>query len=93
MFEHRDPTGRLFKTYEVDADDFNLYQGDRVAEGFEIGMDIHSGDTIYLNFNGYVATVYYNPMNHSYLVMICLLREEQSEMIETEDDNSLVAVS
>jgi hypothetical protein len=72
MFEHRDLSGRQFRTYEVDADDFDLNPGDRIPEGFEIGIDIRTGAAIYMGNGGIVATVYYNPMNHSYLVMIQL---------------------
>jgi hypothetical protein len=70
MFEHRDPTGGDFVTYELNADDFEFFQGDAVAPGSEIGIDIRSGSPVYLNCWGRVATAYYNPMNHSYLVMI-----------------------
>jgi len=70
MFEHRDPTGGSFRTYELDANDFEFYQGDTVAPGGEIGVDIRSGSPVYLDCWGKIATVYYNPMNHSYLVMV-----------------------
>ena len=70
MFEHRDPTGSDFVTYELNADDFEFYQGDTIAPGSEIGIDIRSGAPVFLSCWGRVATAYYNPMNHSYLVMI-----------------------
>jgi hypothetical protein len=70
MFEHRDPSGGNFKSYELDANDFELYQGENIAPGGEIGIDIRSGSPVILESWGRVATVYYNPMNHSYLVMI-----------------------
>jgi hypothetical protein len=74
MFEHRDPTGSNFMTYELDANDFELYQDDTIAPGGEIGTDIRSGSPIYLPCWGKVATIYYNPMNHSFLVMISRLQ-------------------
>ena len=70
MFEHRDPSGGSFMTCELDANDFELYQGDTIAPGGEIGTDIRSGSPVYLDRWGIVTTAYYNPMNHSYLVMI-----------------------
>ena len=70
MFEHRDPTGGSFISYELDANDFELFEGDTLAPGGEIGIDIRSGCPVYLGCWGKVATAYYNPMNHSYLVMI-----------------------
>jgi hypothetical protein len=73
MFEHRDPSGNQFRTCEVDADDFYLYDGDRLPPGFEIGIDTRTGAIIYMDTWGRVATVYYNPMNHSYLVMIQII--------------------
>ncbi|MBN1188507.1 MAG: hypothetical protein JXA46_02030 [Dehalococcoidales bacterium] len=76
MFEHRDVSGRQFRTYEVDAEDFSLFEGDMVPEGCEIGIDVRTGMAIYLGQEGIVATVYYNPMNHSFLVMFQLKSAE-----------------
>jgi hypothetical protein len=73
MFEHRDRSNSQFKTCEVDADDFELYEGDIIVPGFKIGIDIRTGAAIYMEKWGRVATVYYNPMNHSFLVMVQLL--------------------
>ena len=70
MFEHRDPKGNQYKTYHVAADEFELDEGDRIRPGSEIGVDANSGAPIYADYWGSVATVYYNPMSHSLLVMI-----------------------
>ena len=72
MFEHRELSNQ-FKTYEVDAEDFDIFEGDIVAPGSEIGIDIRSGTAIFMEQWGRVATVYYNPMNQSFLIMIQLL--------------------
>jgi hypothetical protein len=70
MFEHRDPAASKFITCELSADDFDLYEGDTIAPGSEIGIDIRSGSAVYLDGWGRVETVYYNQMNDSYRVMI-----------------------
>lgn len=70
MFEHRDPTGKKFVTFELDADDFVFFPGDTLAPRSEIGIDIRSGSPVYLDYWATIATTFYNPMNHSYLVMI-----------------------
>jgi hypothetical protein len=75
VFEHRDPTSSNFVTFELSADDFELYQGDIVAPGCDFGVDIRSGSMVSLDCWGRIATVYYNPMNHSYLVMICRIQQ------------------
>ena len=73
MFEHRDPTGSSFISYELDANDFDYFEGETLAPGGEIGIDIRTGCPVYLDWWGKVATAYYNPMNHSYLVMLTSL--------------------
>jgi hypothetical protein len=70
MFEDTDPIGTDFVTFELNADDFELYQGDIIAPGSEIGIEIKSGSPVYLRYWGRVAAAYYNPMIHSYLVII-----------------------
>jgi hypothetical protein len=70
MFEHRDPIGSQFVTYELNADDFDLCEGDTIKPGSEIGIDVRSGSAVYLNNWGRVASVYYYQMNESYLVSI-----------------------
>jgi hypothetical protein len=91
MTEHRDPRGNVFKTFEIDANDCELYPGDRISPGFEIGIDIHSGSMIYPDFEGTVATVYYNPMNHSYLVMIACRNENIIDNFTGREDNPQLA--
>jgi hypothetical protein len=76
MFEHSDSTGCDFVTYELDADHFDLYPGDMLSPGSELGIDVRAGTIVYLESWGHVATVYYNPMNHSYLTMIHLARPQ-----------------
>jgi hypothetical protein len=71
MFEHRDLSGYKYQTYQIDAEDFDLQEGDIVQPGLEIGTDIYSQTMIYADFWGYVATAYYNTMNDSFLVMVC----------------------
>jgi hypothetical protein len=70
MSDHRDPAGSNFFTCELSADDFDLYQGDIIGPGSEIGIDVRSGSAVYLNSWGSVLSVYYNQMNDSYLVII-----------------------
>jgi hypothetical protein len=70
MFEQRDSTGSKFIAFELSADDFDLYEGDTIMPGSEIGIDIRSGSAVYLDGWGRVETVYYNQMNESYRVMV-----------------------
>ena len=70
MFEHRDPSGNKFRTYRVTAGGFNLDEGQIVQPGTEIGIDLNSGISLRSDYWGRVATIYYNPMNHSLLVMV-----------------------
>jgi hypothetical protein len=70
MFKHLEPTGSRLVTYELSADDFELFEGDTVAPGSEIGTDIRSGSAVWLEGWGRVAAAFYNPMNDSYRVMI-----------------------
>jgi hypothetical protein len=77
MFEHRSLSTSQFKKYEVDAEDFELYEGDQIPPGYEIGIDVRSGAAVYLTEWGQVATAYYHPMNHSFLVMIQMLPHQE----------------
>jgi hypothetical protein len=77
MFEHRDPTGSRFKTYEVRSESFGLQEGARIGPGSSVGKDIRSGQAIEVDFRGYVATAYFNPMHQRFLVMICRLSESR----------------
>jgi hypothetical protein len=70
MFEHRERITNRYRTYQVAADDFELYVGDAIESGQQIGIDVNSGTPIYAYICGNVATIYYNPMSHSFLVMI-----------------------
>lgn len=79
MFEHRDPSGYQFRTYEIDANDCELFEGDRISPGEEIGIDIRSGSPVILNYWGQVATIFYNPRNHSFLLMIYRLSDDVVE--------------
>lgn len=85
MFEHRDPSGYRFKTYEVEAKGFKLFEGARLSAGNTIGKEVRSGNTIQADRWSQVATAYYNPMNHSYLVMICLLSNSEENKPSTCD--------
>jgi hypothetical protein len=90
MFEHRDRSNSQFKTWEVDADDFELYEGDIIVPGFKIGIDIRTGAAIYMEKWGRVATVYYNPMNHSFLVMIQLLTATENRQQRVPQEFELI---
>ncbi len=90
MFELRDSSGRRFKKYEILADDFLLYEGNRIPQGFEIGIDVRTGISIYAESPGFIATVYYNPMNQSYLVMVCLEDDSEINCINNHQDTDLV---
>jgi hypothetical protein len=92
MFEHRDPSGNRFRTYEIDANDCELFEGDRLPLGHEIGTDIRSGMPTYLDFWGQVATVYYNPMNDSFLVMICRLSDDENEKYNVLSGEGLTSI-
>ena len=92
MFEHRDPSGCRFRTYEIDANDCELYEGDRLAPGQEIGTDIRSGTAIYMDFWGQVATVYYNPMNDSFLVMIYCFKDNKIENSDAPGGEGLITI-
>ncbi len=81
MFEHRDPSRCWFRTYEVEADGFDLHEGDGVAPGLIIGKEVKSGETIKAFYCGHIATVYFNPMNESYLVMIYLTQGGEEKRI------------
>jgi hypothetical protein len=89
MFEQRYPSSLQYRTYEVDADDFNLYDGDWISPGYEIGVDVRSGANICMEMWGQVATVYYNPMNHSYLVMIQLLNDIDKAFVFAESEQEI----
>ncbi|MGA2160490.1 MAG: hypothetical protein ABSG90_14910, partial [Dehalococcoidia bacterium] len=58
-----------YRTYLVAADEFELNEGERLQPGSEIGIDVNSGAPIYSDYWGHVATVYYNPMSQSLLVI------------------------
>ena len=77
MYEHRAAAGYRYRTYQVDADGFDLHEGDIVEPGLEIGTDVHSKAPVLTDYWGYVATVYYNTMNDSFLVMVCLQRSHK----------------
>jgi|WetSurMetagenome_2_1015567.scaffolds.fasta_scaffold651115_1 hypothetical protein len=92
MFEHRDPSGNRFKTYEIDANDCELFEGERLVPGQEIGTDIRSGMAICIDFWGQVATVYYNPMNDSFLVMIHRISDKKTERTHAGGREGLIPV-
>jgi hypothetical protein len=92
MFEHRDPSGNRFRTYEIDANDCELFEGDRLAPGQDIGTDIRSGMAICVDFWGQVATLYYNPMNDSFLVMIYRLCDDKSEKPDIHGREGLIPI-
>lgn len=85
MFVHCDQIGDEYVKFELDANDFELNPGDTVAPGGEIGIDIRSGSPAYLDNWGKVATVYYNPMNHSYIVMIHRLKRTRYATNDSEN--------
>jgi hypothetical protein len=76
MFEHRDPSLRRFRTYELEADTFELYEGAKLLPEQIIGVEVKSRKTVKAPEFGRIATAYFNPMNNSYLVMIHLINEE-----------------
>jgi hypothetical protein len=80
MFEHSNSTGCDFVTYELDADHFDLYPGDMLSPGSELGIDVRAGTIVYLESWGHVATVYYNRMNHSYLTNDTSCQASDSEV-------------
>jgi hypothetical protein len=81
MFEKRDPSGKQYKTYHVTADEFDLDEGEIIQPGIEIGVDAHSGISLRSGYWGRVATIYYNPMDHSFLVMISQESRDEIEPI------------
>ena len=85
MFRHNDIIESGFITCELNADDFELYQGDTVAPGSEIGLDVRSGSPVYLNCWGKVAAAHYNPMNHSYSVTINRLKRAKKATGDVEN--------
>jgi hypothetical protein len=91
MFEHRDPTGSQFITYELNADDFDLYEGDTIMPGSEIGIDVRSGSAVYLNNWGRVISVYYNQMNDSYLVSILLPLKHRAGLVASPEKDLISA--
>ena len=82
MFEHRDPSKCKFRTYEVAAASFKLHEGSGISPGQIIGKEIKSGETVTVDCWSQVATAYFNPMNDSYLVMICLMDREEKQLFE-----------
>ncbi len=73
MFEHRDPSRRRIRTYELSIDSFNFDEGEVVFPGQIIGQEVKTGRTIKAFCFCQIATAYFNPMNKSYLVMIYLI--------------------
>ena len=69
MLDRQTQSEYRFKTYEVVAEDFELYPGFGISPGVVIGRDVRSGDMLTADWCGHTATVYFNPMNNSYRVM------------------------
>ena len=65
MFEHGELSLSQFRTCQVNADEFELYEGDPLQPGSEIGIDINSGVLIYACDRGYVAA-----MSDSFMVKV-----------------------
>lgn len=89
MFEHHVSSGGQYRSYRVAADEFELSEGDQLQPGGEIGIDVNSGATIYADYCGRVATVYYNPMSESLLVMLYI--EHREDGIANSEYRGLVA--
>ena len=59
-----------FKRYQVSRDEFDLYEGEIINPGREIGIDINFGISIHADYWGRVTAIYHNPMNDSFTVTI-----------------------
>jgi hypothetical protein len=55
--------------YEVDSDECQLSVGDRVGPETLLGLHHATGAPVRAGMNGHIATIYFDPMNDSLLVM------------------------
>jgi hypothetical protein len=58
--------------YEVDAKRCYLRVTDTVSPETVVGWHYQSGETVEAGFHGHVATMYFNPMHDSMMVMIAV---------------------
>jgi hypothetical protein len=68
-----------YRKYEFDRRRFNLQIADLVTPETIIGWHYKSGQPVKVNFYGYIATIYFNPMHDSLMVMI---QDATSELYE-----------
>jgi hypothetical protein len=58
--------------YEVDAKRCRLKVTDAVTPEMVVGWHYRSGEPVAVGFHGHVATMYFNPMHDSVMVMIAV---------------------
>jgi hypothetical protein len=92
MFEGQNAFSNQFRTYRVDAEEFVLAEGDRIEAGQQIGVDVNTGSPLFAIHRGYVATVYYNPMSHSFLMMTCRQDNDEIPFKQIHVDEETVSV-
>lgn len=59
-----------FEKFEIEGNWCQLKPGDDVVPQTVVGRDYDSGEVVRAGFHGYVAASYFNPMNHSLIVII-----------------------
>jgi hypothetical protein len=64
--------------YEVDARRCHLKVTDAVTPETVVGWHYQSGEPVHAGFHGHVATIYFNPMHDSMMVMIAITRSERA---------------
>jgi hypothetical protein len=58
-----------YRKYEVDATECSIEMGDRVTPETVIGLHHHTRQPVLAVLDGHVASVYFNPMHQSLMVM------------------------
>jgi hypothetical protein len=65
-----DPNRVQYTRYQVYSYGYQCKIGDIVQPGMTIGLHYKTRQPVKANFNGKIATKYYNPMYDSYMIMV-----------------------
>jgi hypothetical protein len=60
---------REYKKYEVDSNRCSLYIGDLIDPESIVGLHHETGQPVRSDFNGQIATIFFNPMHDSLMIL------------------------